>query len=170
MNVAVVGSLSLDSVAGGAPRIGGCPFYIGKAQYEYWRHTQLIIDVIEGTLGKAFADAIEDAGQAPVDALRSMGAGRLATFRFALLPQIKAPFVSAIFYILERNVRMATVVGIVGAGGIGQDVGRLCAALGARVVGTRRSAGAGALALDAAKNCLHHLENVDEPADWLTAW
>ena len=43
--------------------IGGCPFYIGKAQYGYWRHTQLIIDVIEGhggtfslegPLGKAF--------------------------------------------------------------------------------------------------------------------
>lgn len=31
--------------------IGGCPFYIGKAQYEYWKHTQLIIDVIEGTGG-----------------------------------------------------------------------------------------------------------------------
>lgn len=31
--------------------IGGCPFYIGKAQYAYWRHTQLIIDVIEGTGG-----------------------------------------------------------------------------------------------------------------------
>ena len=28
--------------------IGGCPFYIGKAQYQYWRHTQLIIDVIDG--------------------------------------------------------------------------------------------------------------------------
>jgi uncharacterized protein (DUF779 family) len=28
--------------------IGGCPFYMGKAQYEYWKHTQLIIDVIEG--------------------------------------------------------------------------------------------------------------------------
>lgn len=28
--------------------IGGCPFYIGRAQYEYWRHTQLIIDVIDG--------------------------------------------------------------------------------------------------------------------------
>ena len=28
--------------------IGGCPFYIGKSQYEYWKHTQLIIDVIEG--------------------------------------------------------------------------------------------------------------------------
>jgi len=31
--------------------IGDCPFYIGKAQYAYWRHTQLIIDVIEGTGG-----------------------------------------------------------------------------------------------------------------------
>ncbi len=31
--------------------IGGCPFFIGKAQYEYWKHTQLIIDVIEGTGG-----------------------------------------------------------------------------------------------------------------------
>ncbi len=31
--------------------IGGCPFYIGKAQYEYWKHTQLIIDVIEGNGG-----------------------------------------------------------------------------------------------------------------------
>ncbi|MCB0415594.1 MAG: DUF779 domain-containing protein [Bdellovibrionales bacterium] len=28
--------------------IGGCPFYIGKAQYQYWKHTQLIIDVVEG--------------------------------------------------------------------------------------------------------------------------
>ena len=43
--------------------IGGCPFYISKSQYEYWKHTQLIIDVIdghggtfslEGPLGKAF--------------------------------------------------------------------------------------------------------------------
>lgn len=31
--------------------IGGCPFYIGKAQYEYWKHTQLIIDVVEGRGG-----------------------------------------------------------------------------------------------------------------------
>lgn len=31
--------------------IGGCPFYMGKSQYEYWKHTQLIIDVIEGTGG-----------------------------------------------------------------------------------------------------------------------
>ncbi len=31
--------------------IGGCPFYIGRAQYEYWKHTQLIIDVIDGRGG-----------------------------------------------------------------------------------------------------------------------
>ncbi|MDO9448973.1 MAG: DUF779 domain-containing protein [Rugosibacter sp.] len=31
--------------------IGGCPFYIGKSQYDYWKHTQLIIDVIDGTGG-----------------------------------------------------------------------------------------------------------------------
>ncbi|WP_428425716.1 DUF779 domain-containing protein [Methylibium sp.] len=35
--------------------IGGCPFYIGKAQYEYWRHTQLIIDVIDGHGGGTFS-------------------------------------------------------------------------------------------------------------------
>jgi len=32
-------------------KIGGCPFYIGKAQFEYWKHTQLIIDVTEGSGG-----------------------------------------------------------------------------------------------------------------------
>lgn len=75
-----------------------------------------------GFLGKFYADAIEDADQAPVRALQAAGAGGIATFRFALVPQVRAPFVSATFYILDRNVRMATVVGIVGAGGIGQEL------------------------------------------------
>ncbi len=35
--------------------IGGCPFYIGKAQYHYWKHTQLIIDVIDGAGGGTFS-------------------------------------------------------------------------------------------------------------------
>ncbi len=75
-----------------------------------------------GFLGRFYADAIEDANQAPVRALLAAGAGRLATFRFALLPQVRAPFVSSTVYILDRNVRMATVVGLVGAGGIGQEL------------------------------------------------
>lgn len=75
-----------------------------------------------GFLGRFYADAIEDTNQAPVRALQAAGAGRLATFRFALLPQVRAPFVSSTFYILDRNVRMATVVGLVGAGGVGQEL------------------------------------------------
>lgn len=75
-----------------------------------------------GFLGRFYADAIEDADQAPVRALQASGAGRLATFRFALWPAVRAPFVSSTFYILDRNVRMATVVGLVGAGGIGQEL------------------------------------------------
>ena len=39
--------------------IGGCPFYIGKGQYEYWKHTQLIIDVIEGYGGTFSLDGPE---------------------------------------------------------------------------------------------------------------
>ena len=39
--------------------IGGCPFYIGKAQYEYWQHTQLIIDVIDGHGGTFSLEAPE---------------------------------------------------------------------------------------------------------------
>jgi phosphonate transport system permease protein len=75
-----------------------------------------------GYLGKFYPDAIEDAQQAPVRALQAAGAGTIATIRFALWPQVRAPFVSATFYILDRNVRMATIVGIVGAGGIGQEL------------------------------------------------
>jgi uncharacterized protein (DUF779 family) len=42
--------------------IGGCPFYIGKAQYEYWKHTQLIIDVIEGRGGTFSLEGSEGKG------------------------------------------------------------------------------------------------------------
>jgi len=66
--------------------IGGCPFYIGKAQYQYWRHTQLIIDVIEGSggtfslegpEGKAFhtrSRVFTDAEMVEIDRLDPAGA------------------------------------------------------------------------------------------------
>lgn len=75
-----------------------------------------------GYLGRTFADAIEDADQRPLQAVQATGANGLVAFRMAVLPQVKAPFVSATFYILDRNVRTATVVGLVGAGGIGQEL------------------------------------------------
>ena len=47
-NCYLIGELTIGASDVYLGDIGGCPFYIGKAQYEYWRHTQLIIDVIEG--------------------------------------------------------------------------------------------------------------------------
>jgi len=79
-----------------------------------------------GFFGKFFADDIENAPRGPQDALRSTGAGRIKVFRFAVLPQVTPQFIAYIQYILERNVRTATVLGIVGAGGIGLELkGRL---------------------------------------------
>ncbi len=72
-----------------------------------------------GMLGKLFADAIEAIDPGPVEALRSAGAGRLATIRWAILPQVAPHFISYFLFRFELNVRVAVVLGLVGAGGIG---------------------------------------------------
>lgn len=79
-----------------------------------------------GFFGKFFADDIENADPGPQNALRSTGAGQVKVFRFAVLPQATPQFLAYIQYIMERNVRTATILGIVGAGGIGLELkGRL---------------------------------------------
>jgi phosphonate transport system permease protein len=75
-----------------------------------------------GFLGKFYADDIEDADPRPQAALRGMGAGRIATWRFAILPEVLPQHIACTLYALDRNVRMATVIGLVGAGGIGQEL------------------------------------------------
>ncbi len=75
-----------------------------------------------GFLGKFFADDIENADPGPQEALRCTGANRLQVLRFAVLPQVAPQFLAYAQYILERNVRSATVLGIVGAGGIGMEL------------------------------------------------
>lgn len=75
-----------------------------------------------GFLGKFFAEDIENAPRGPQDALRAAGAGRLKVLRFAVFPQIMPSYLGYMQYILERNIRTATVIGIVGAGGIGQEL------------------------------------------------
>lgn len=75
-----------------------------------------------GFLGKFFAEDIENAPRGPQDALRATGAGRLKVLRFAVLPQVLPSYLGYGQYILERNIRTATVIGIVGAGGIGQEL------------------------------------------------
>lgn len=75
-----------------------------------------------GFLGKFYAEDIENADVKPQEALRAIGASKLKIFQFAILPQVTPQYVAYTLYILDRNVRMATVIGLVGAGGIGQEL------------------------------------------------
>jgi len=75
-----------------------------------------------GFLGKFYAEDIEDADRKPQEALAALGAGKLRVLRAAVLPQVLPSYVAYTLYILDRNVRMATVVGLVGAGGIGLEL------------------------------------------------
>lgn len=75
-----------------------------------------------GFLGKFFADEIENADPGPQRALKATGANRLKALRYAVMPQVLPQYYAYIQYILERNIRTATVLGIVGAGGIGTEL------------------------------------------------
>ncbi len=71
------------------------------------------------TFGKLMSEAIETADRRPVEAIAASGGGVLARLRFGIVPQILPIFASQILYFFESNVRSATIIGIVGAGGIG---------------------------------------------------
>ena len=75
-----------------------------------------------GFLAKFYAEAIEHIDHNPLNALDSMGASRLQVLAFGVIPQILPSFMGNNFYILDRNIRMATMLGIVGAGGIGYEL------------------------------------------------
>jgi phosphonate transport system permease protein len=75
-----------------------------------------------GMLGKFFAEAIEEADAGPVEALRATGARPLQVIVFAVLPQALPAWIAATLYRLEVNLRAATILGMVGAGGIGFEL------------------------------------------------
>lgn len=75
-----------------------------------------------GFLGKFYAEDIEGADRKPQEALSALGASKLRVLRAAVLPQVAPGYVAYTLYILDRNVRMAAVIGLVGAGGIGQEL------------------------------------------------
>lgn len=75
-----------------------------------------------GTLGKLYAEAIEAISPRPVEALRATGSGTLPVFTFAVLPQALPLLVSYTLLDFESNLRSATILGIVGAGGIGFEL------------------------------------------------
>jgi phosphonate transport system permease protein len=75
-----------------------------------------------GALGKLFYEVLENVDQKPVEGLISSGASWTKTMRFAVLPQVLSNFLSYALLRFEINVRGASVMGFVGAGGIGQDL------------------------------------------------
>jgi phosphonate transport system permease protein len=75
-----------------------------------------------GALGKQFAENVENIDMRPIEGLRSTGAGWVSCIRFAVLPQVVAGFASYTLLRFEINVRGASVMGFVGAGGIGEEL------------------------------------------------
>jgi len=75
-----------------------------------------------GALGKLFSEIVENADMKPVEGVRSTGASWVSCMRFAVLPQVAAGYASYALLRLEINVREASVMGFVGAGGIGQEL------------------------------------------------
>lgn len=75
-----------------------------------------------GFLGKFYAEDIENADKKPQEALEAIDAGPLKTLWYGVMPQVLPQYIAYTAYILDRNLRMATVIGLVGAGGIGQEL------------------------------------------------
>lgn len=73
-----------------------------------------------GVLGRLFAEALENAPAQPAQALRDQGAGAAAAFFYGTLPQVFPQWLAYSLYRWENNIRMAAVLGFVGAGGLGQ--------------------------------------------------
>lgn len=100
----VVWGLILIAVAGVGPKAGALALGI---------HSM-------GCLGRLFAESLENVPTAPVTAVAATGASRLQVVTFATLPLALGPLAVHSLFRLEWNLRMATVMGLIGAGGIGQ--------------------------------------------------
>lgn len=72
-----------------------------------------------GSLGKLYSEAIESIEPGPVEAITATGANRFATVLYGVVPQVIPNFLAVTIYWWDHNVRMSTVLGLVGGGGIG---------------------------------------------------
>jgi phosphonate transport system permease protein len=75
-----------------------------------------------GMLGKLFSEAMEHVDPSPGAALRAQGLSRLGILRFAVLPQVLPRLADVVLYRFEHNLRAATTLGLVGAGGLGLEI------------------------------------------------
>ena len=71
------------------------------------------------SLGKLYSEQIESIDLGPIEAIQSTGATRLQTIIYGVVPQIIPPYISFTMYRWDINVRMSTIIGFVGGGGIG---------------------------------------------------
>lgn len=72
-----------------------------------------------GTFAKLFSEAIENTSTKPIEGVKASGGSRLQQIRFGIAPQVNPVILSILLYNFESNVRSGTILGIVGAGGIG---------------------------------------------------
>ena len=72
-----------------------------------------------GAFAKLMSEAIEAADHRPMEGVAASGGGRLAAIRFGIVPQVLPVLASQVLYFFESNTRSATIIGVVGAGGIG---------------------------------------------------
>jgi phosphonate ABC transporter permease subunit PhnE len=71
------------------------------------------------SLGKLYSEQIENIDSGPIEALQSTGANQLQTIMYAVVPQIIPPYIAFTMYRWDINVRMSTIIGFVGGGGVG---------------------------------------------------
>jgi len=75
-----------------------------------------------GVLGKLFGEVLEDVDTQPIESLQATGANRLQILLYGIVPQVLPQFISYTLYRWEVNIRVAAVLGFVGAGGLGQRI------------------------------------------------
>jgi phosphonate ABC transporter permease subunit PhnE len=71
------------------------------------------------SLAKLYSEQVESIMAGPIEAIQATGANRLQTIIYAVVPQIVPPYISYTMYRWDINVRMSTIIGFVGGGGIG---------------------------------------------------
>jgi phosphonate ABC transporter permease subunit PhnE len=89
-----------------------------------------------GVLAKLFSEAVESIDQGPIDGVKATGAGRLHEISWGVIPQVAPLWTSFALYRFESNSRAATVLGLIGAGGIGQVLFESLQAFDYRTVST----------------------------------
>jgi phosphonate transport system permease protein len=132
--------LAARNIMGGHP-VGQAAYLIARTIFNLWRAVEPMILVVIcaawvgigpfagvlalainniPNLGKLFSETIEEIDTGPVEAITATGANKVQTLVYAIIPQLVPKFLAFILYQWDINIRMSTVIGFVGGGGIGQ--------------------------------------------------